>query len=95
MKLDHMSPKTSKTMRYIGMMEEVKGNYTQAKNVYKTIIKQNPQDGETYKRMACMYRDQGKLNDCISVLNEFLRINMSDVEAWRLLSEIFSNPEHF
>ena len=77
------------------MSEELQGHYVKAKNIYKNIIKQNPQDGETYKRMACMFRDQGKLNDAIDVLNEYLRINMSDVEAWRLLAQIFSNPEHF
>jgi tetratricopeptide (TPR) repeat protein len=62
-------PKSPKSVRYLAMFKEAKGSDTEAKNLYRELIKANPEDITTYRRLAAYLNDLNLKDEAIETLN--------------------------
>jgi tetratricopeptide (TPR) repeat protein len=85
---DHI-PKAPKAVRYLAMFHEAKGDDEKAKNLYRECIKANPEDTTAYRRLSAYLRDSDLLDEAIETLNKALKMDISDVQIWFELSELY------
>lgn len=75
--------------RLFGMYLESKGNFEDAQNVYSKLIKDDPTNTLARKRMVTILIAQQKIPEAINELREYLKIFMSDFEAWSKLADLY------
>ncbi|CAH8622124.1 unnamed protein product [Schistosoma rodhaini] len=75
--------------RLFGMYLESKGNFEDAQNVYSKLIKDDPTNTLARKRMITILIAQQKIPEAINELREYLKIFMSDFEAWNELADLY------
>ncbi|CAH8587647.1 unnamed protein product [Schistosoma intercalatum] len=75
--------------RLFGMYLESKGNFEDAQNVYTKLIKDDPTNTLARKRMITILIAQQKIPEAINELREYLKIFMSDFEAWNELADLY------
>lgn len=66
-----------------------------AQNLYREVLVQNPTDGWTYKRLACLLRDTHHEEQAIKYLNDYLAIAQHDHQAWQLMADIYMKTHNF
>lgn len=91
---EHIS-KSPKALRYLAMFKEAKGDYQEAKNIYRELISTNPEDIAAYRRLAAFYRDSNLFNEAIEILNWGLKVNQADTNCWYELAEIYISCMNF
>lgn len=64
----HMD-KSPKSVRYLAMFKEAKGEDQAARNIYRELIKANPEDVAAYRRLAAFLRDANLKDEAIETLN--------------------------
>lgn len=82
-------PRSPKSIRYLAMFKEAKGELQEAKNLYRELIKSNPEDPAGYRRLAAFLRDSNLKDEAIETLNWGLKMNMADTQSWFELAEIY------
>ncbi|CAH8600819.1 unnamed protein product [Schistosoma guineensis] len=75
--------------RLFGMYLESKGNFEDAQNVYAKLIKDDPTNTLARKRMITILIAQQKIPEAINELREYLKVFMSDFEAWNELADLY------
>ncbi len=58
-----------------GLALHLVGRKEEAENTYKTVIDLNPNNANTYARLAALYVDLGRIGDAESAAQEVLRLN--------------------
>ncbi|CAH8540900.1 unnamed protein product [Schistosoma turkestanicum] len=71
-----------------GILSETK-NFEDAQNVYSKLIKDDPTNTLARKRMITILMAQQKIPEAINELREYLKIFMSDYEAWNKLADLY------
>ena len=89
LKINGHIPRSPKSVRYLAMFHEAKGDLDKAKNLYREWIKANPEDTIAYRRLAAYLRDSGLLDEAIQTLNKALEMDMADTQIWFELSQIY------
>ena len=87
--INNQIPKSPKSLRYLAMFKQAQGKDEEAKNVYRELLKANPEDYPAYKRLAAFLRDTELKDEAIGTLNCLLKINMTDTHAWYELAEMY------
>lgn len=82
-------PRSPKAVRYLAMFKEAKGEIAEAKSIYRELLKTNPEDTTSYRRLAAFLRDSNLKDEAIATLNSALKMNMGDTQAWFELAEIY------
>jgi len=77
------------------MFHEAKGDLEKAKNLYREIIKANPEDISAYRRLAAYLRDSDLLDESIQTLNKALEMDMSDTKIWFDLCQIYTSHMNY
>jgi tetratricopeptide (TPR) repeat protein len=88
-------PKSVKAMRMLGILNEAEGKLVKAQNIYIDLIEQNPSDGQTIKRLVCLFRDTDMLASALNVLNKYVEVNQDDHEAWLELSDMYLSKGNY
>ncbi|CAH8864931.1 unnamed protein product [Trichobilharzia szidati] len=90
--LDHLLAKfrnSSRVNRLFGMYLESKGNFEDAQTIYAKLIKDDPTNTLARKRMITILKAQQRIPEAINELREYLKIFMSDFEAWNELADLY------
>lgn len=82
-------PQSVKSMRLLAMLHESAQDLDKARSIYNELLAVNPADAHALKRLVAMERDRGRLNEAITLLNQYLENNQQDAEAWLELTEIY------
>ncbi|CAH8613456.1 unnamed protein product [Heterobilharzia americana] len=80
---------SSRINRLFGMYLESKGNFEDAQNIYAKLIKDDPTNTLARKRMIAILKSQQRIPEAINELREYLKIFMSDFEAWNELADLY------
>jgi len=88
-------PKSVKAMRFLGIFYEAQGQVIKAQEIYLDLIDQNPSDGQSIKRLVCLFRDMEMLSSALTVLNKYVEVNQEDHEAWLELSDIYLSKGNY
>ncbi|KNC73989.1 hypothetical protein SARC_13453, partial [Sphaeroforma arctica JP610] len=77
------------TIRYnIARAHELKGERATAEAMYKQLVKDHPTYIESYLRLGCMLRDQGRKNKASDWFKEALSVDVSDYRTRSLLGNL-------
>lgn len=82
-------PNSVRVKRLLGMMKEAEGNYTEALEIYGTLLTQNPSNILIMKRKVCVYKAKGEQNNVITELNAILKQYPAEAASWLELGEIY------
>lgn len=66
-----------------------------AQTIYLDLIQSNASDGQTIKRLVCLFRDMDMLDSALKVLNKYVEVNQDDHEAWLELSDIYLSKGNY
>lgn len=88
-------PKSVKAMRLLGVLYEAQGQVVKAQEIYLDLIDANASDGQTIKRLVCLFRDMEMTTSAIAVLNKYVEVNQDDHEAWLELSDIYMSKGNY
>ena len=62
-------------MRLLGMYYEAQYEIVRAQEIYIEMLRDNPNDTQTLKRLIAVYRDNDMMTEAIGVINKFLEVN--------------------
>nr|CCA24292.1 conserved hypothetical protein [Albugo laibachii Nc14] len=88
-KLTDRFSNSARVERLIGMFAEVKGEYTNALEIYDKILQENPANALVMKRKIAVLKAQEKTQEVIMALNAFLKTYQTDQAAWLELAETY------
>lgn len=80
---------SSRVKRLYAMLLEYQESYDDAKRVYESLLKEDPTNVLTIKRLIAMLKAQGKPIEAIRELNKYIEKFMSDYEAWGELCNLY------
>jgi len=89
------SHSSSRMERLRGMKLESEGKFSEALALYTEVLKKNPSNMLIMKRIACIYRQQGLIQDAVNELHKILKLFSSDATTWLELSEIHLSRGEF
>eukprot|EP01134_Creolimax_fragrantissima_P001688 CFRG1688T1 len=72
----------------LARLHELNGNRVQAETMYKDMVKEHPSYIESYLRLGCMYRDQGRNFSASSWFKEALSVDTGDFRTRSLLGNL-------
>lgn len=75
--------------RLEALFYEQRGKFDRALGLYKTMLEINPADHIAMRRQVCIFKARGKPDIAIQLLNEYLKVFMSDTDAWLELAELY------
>ena len=73
-KLKHQFPGSVRVLKLEGMSLEAEGEFEKATALYDSALKDHQTNAELKKRKICVLKVQGKKQDAIAELNEFLKV---------------------
>eukprot|EP01098_Paradermamoeba_levis_P000690 TRINITY_DN107_c0_g1_i4.p1 TRINITY_DN107_c0_g1~~TRINITY_DN107_c0_g1_i4.p1 ORF type:complete len:249 (+),score=73.98 TRINITY_DN107_c0_g1_i4:83-748(+) len=82
-------PQSSRVKRLEGLKLEAEGRWEEAKTVYDKLLYDDPFNIPVLKRQVAMLKAMGKTAHAINRLNEYLKVYMTDIEAWSELSDLY------
>eukprot|EP00920_Eleutheroschizon_duboscqi_P002561 GHVT01006072.1.p1 GENE.GHVT01006072.1~~GHVT01006072.1.p1 ORF type:complete len:319 (-),score=33.60 GHVT01006072.1:1246-2202(-) len=82
-------PSSNRVSRLIGMAREAAGDWEEATNIYTDLLKGNPADTLTRKRLITVFISQRRYHEAIEALNAHLEEFAVDAEAWQVLGAIY------
>ena len=80
-------PNSSRVHKLAALQAEALGEWDTAIELYKRLAASKPSQGAARKRLAAVYKAQGKLADALRELSEYTSVFSEDVAAW---SELYS-----
>ncbi|KAF5399143.1 ER membrane protein complex subunit 2-A [Paragonimus heterotremus] len=81
--------KSSRVKRLFGMYLERNGRFDDAHTVYSQLLADDPTNTFVRKRMISILKAQRKNVEAIEELRQYLKIFMSDFEAWNELADMY------
>jgi ER membrane protein complex subunit 2 len=88
--INQQSPHSPDTVRFMAMIREVSGNqFNETKSVYRELLKANPEDTQSYRRLAAFLKDENLKDEAIETINCGLKMDMTDAQGWLQLAELF------
>ena len=78
-------PQSARVMKLQGLVQEAEGKYKDAAATYKSLEGKDELNGTAAKRRAAISKAQGKTEEAIRILSEYLQVFQSDREAWQEL----------
>ncbi|KAF8563213.1 hypothetical protein P879_07735 [Paragonimus westermani] len=81
--------KSSRVKRLFGMYLERNGRFEDAHTVYSQLLADDPTNTFVRKRMISILKAQRKNVEAIEELRQYLKIFMSDFEAWNELADMY------
>ncbi|KAK8728976.1 hypothetical protein OTU49_008911 [Cherax quadricarinatus] len=87
--LNEQFPGSLRVRKLKGMRLEALERFDEAMDVYDSIIRQDETNSTARKRKVAVLRGQGRIADAIKELTEYLKIFMSDGEAWQELCDLY------
>lgn len=73
-KLQKRFPGTVRVLKLEGMCFEGEGDFDKATELYESALKNHPTNAELKKRKISVLKAQGKTQEAIAELNEFLKV---------------------
>lgn len=86
---------SSRVKRLSGLLEESRGNYASALDVYMSLLAENQGDIKTRKRVAMCLLASGRTADAVQCLTRHVAEFGSDEEAWQLLGNLYVSQSCF
>jgi len=87
--LTNKFPSSLRVERLKGLYQESLGSWNEAKNIYKKILADKPEDTPTQKRLIAMCKQQGRPAEAIEEINKYLDTFSTDPEVWHELAELY------
>uniref|UniRef100_A0A7S3ACD6 ER membrane protein complex subunit 2 n=2 Tax=Rhodosorus marinus TaxID=101924 RepID=A0A7S3ACD6_9RHOD len=75
--------------RLIGMKREAIGDNEESMVVYENMLEKDPNNRAALKRQVTVLRTSGKLSEATAHLCWYLKIYLSDVDAWCELADLY------
>lgn len=82
-------PDSRRVLKLQAMRLEAMNKYNEAQECYDRLIKDDESNPIFRKRKIAVYKAQGRLQDAIRDLNEYLKLFMNDSEAWLELATLY------
>lgn len=82
-------PSSQRVERLKGIHAESIEDWAEAKKIYQAILLEKPEDTVTAKRLITMYKQRGKVTECIDHINQYLDVFTTDSEVWHELAELY------
>ena len=82
-----VTKESSRYRKLLGMCLEASGKYEEASKVYDALLMDNPSNGYASKRKYCILAAQGKEEEAIKALNNYLTMHPGDIAAWNQMAE--------
>uniref|UniRef100_A0A5K3F8W2 ER membrane protein complex subunit 2 n=2 Tax=Mesocestoides corti TaxID=53468 RepID=A0A5K3F8W2_MESCO len=82
-------PDSSRVNRLYGMCLETTHRFDEARALYSQVLEKDTTNSVARKRLIAIHKAQGRINEAIEELNKYLKIFMSDSEAWGELGEMY------
>jgi len=81
---------SSRLQKLYGMVEEAKGNYEKAIDIYNETLKKDELNEAVHKRLIAVNIANGNRDEAIKLLNKYLEIFVSgDIDAWLQLADLY------
>jgi len=81
---------SSRLQKLYGMVEEAKGNYEKAIEIYNDTLKRDELNEAVHKRLIAVNIANGNRDEAIKLLNKYLEIFVSgDEDAWLQLADLY------
>ena len=81
---------SSRLQKLHGMIEEAKGNYEKAIDIYNDALKRDELNEAVHKRLIAVNIANGNREEAIKLLNKYLEIFVSgDEDAWLQLADLY------
>ncbi|KAK3087125.1 hypothetical protein FSP39_002027 [Pinctada imbricata] len=88
-------PQSVRVQRLKGMIYEAAGRYHKAEEVYKEIIDKDETNMFARKRKVAIMKAQNKVAEAIEELNKYLKLFMTDFEAWMELCDLYLSQQDY
>ncbi|KAF7277816.1 ER membrane protein complex subunit 2-like [Rhynchophorus ferrugineus] len=88
-------PKSLRVRKLEAMYFEANEEYDKALDLLNAIIKVDESNSAARKRKVAVFKAQGKIVDAIKELTDYLKIFMTDADAWQELSELYIAENDF
>jgi len=75
--------------RLFAMQHEMREEWSEALEILETILEADTANSSARKRKIAIYRAQGDNSRAVAELTKYLKVFMSDQEAWMELSELY------
>mmetsp|Transcript_32889 Transcript_32889/g.86882 ORF Transcript_32889/g.86882 Transcript_32889/m.86882 type:complete len:295 (+) Transcript_32889:130-1014(+) len=82
-------PSSQRVQRLKGIYHESIEDWVEAKKIYQAILLDKPEDAVTAKRLITMFKQRGKVVECIDHINQYLDVFGTDSEVWHELAELY------
>eukprot|EP00891_Asterochloris_glomerata_P006134 jgi/Astpho2/6134/e_gw1.00084.99.1_t len=82
-------PKSARAARLKSMYHEAKGELTQAAELHRLLLEDDPQNLQAVKRQVALAKASGKPGAAIDLLRRHVDVYMTDREAWEELAESY------
>lgn len=80
---------------YLGNTYQQMGNYAKAKEIYNSVIENSPEYSWAYFNLAQIAWVEEDIEETIKNLHKTLKINPKDIEASKLLTQIYLRAEDY
>lgn len=80
-------PESTRVRRYEGLFEESQSHFSTASEIYDQLLTKHPSNALVAKRTVSMALAQGRVEEAIATLNEYLSAFGSDQSGWIQLAE--------
>ncbi|KAK3863968.1 hypothetical protein Pcinc_030304 [Petrolisthes cinctipes] len=87
--LNDQFPGSLRVRKLKAMRLEALERFDEAMDIYDSIIRQDETNSTARKRKVAVLRGQGRITEAIKELTEYLKIFMSDSEAWQELCDLY------
>jgi len=81
--------------RLTGMMLEAQGKIKEADEMYRKILEADPANQIAMKRQISIRKSQGDVMTAIKMLNDYLKIFVTDSEAWHELGDLYLSQQMY
>ncbi|GLV45262.1 ER membrane protein complex subunit 2A [Carabus blaptoides fortunei] len=88
-------PGSLRVHKYHAMKLEALERYDEALQVLDNLIKRDETNGALRKRKVCILKAKGKIAEAIKELVDYLKIFMSDQEAWQELCDLYLQEQDY
>ncbi|KAL6751917.1 hypothetical protein V8C86DRAFT_3019753 [Haematococcus lacustris] len=82
-------PDSNRMRRLKGMWWEAQGQHSQAEQIYKDILDNQPSNELALKRLVALEKSRGRLPEAVEALKAYLDVFSNDREGWEELGELY------
>ena len=77
-----IKPGLPKALFFRGMVRRNSGDFAAAQRLFEQVLEAFPRDRESYRKLADVLYQQDKLDECLAVVDRYMKIEPEDWEAW-------------